>query len=103
MSRNSVQNGLSYQGNVMNGILKKSHSKSKFCVRDISDSMFIFNSADPRLTMYSEEVVILQIMLVGENRCIIEYVDALTFDKEQNRHSIEDYIFKENALARCQK
>lgn len=84
MLNSSVVNRFSYNINAVSGTLRKSHPKSKFCVREVSDSVFMFDNTRPRLTLHSGEVVILQIMLTGENRCIIEYVNAPDFDEVQN-------------------
>lgn len=82
MFNSSVHNVFSYNINAVSGTLRKSHPKSKFCVREISDNKVVFDEKKPRLT-YEEwnlEIVILQLMLTGENRCIIEYVLKTDFE-----------------------
>jgi hypothetical protein len=76
MFNSSVHNAFSYNINAVSGTLRKSHPKSKFCVREISDDKVVFDEKKPRLTYeeWNQEIVILQLMLTGENRCIIEYV-----------------------------
>ena len=74
-------NRFSYSINAVSGSLRKSHPKSKFCVRKVDNDQYIFNSEKPRLTMYSDEIVILQAMLTGENRLLVEYVDKKEFEK----------------------
>ena len=77
----SNSNHFSYNINAVSGTLRKSHPKSKFCVRKVDDDQYIFNSENPRLTIYSDEIVILQAMLTGENRLLVEYVDKKEFEK----------------------
>lgn len=84
MLNSSVNNQFSYNINAVSGTLRKSHPKSYFCVRDVDKNSFIFNETTPRLTQYSGEVVILQIMLTGENRCLIEYVRKCDFEGDNN-------------------
>ena len=83
MLNSSVYNAFSYNVNAVSGTLRKSHPHSKFCVREINDKNFVFNENKPRLTYhdFDDEIVILQIMLTGENRCIIEYVLKDNFEE----------------------
>lgn len=82
MFNSSVHNAFSYNINAVSGTLRKSHPKSKFCVREISDDKVVFDENKPRLTYHewNPEIVILQLMLTGENRCIIEYVLKADFE-----------------------
>ena len=77
----SVNNSFSYNVNAVSGTLRKSHPKSKFCVRVISDSQLIFDDQEPRLTKFDKELIILQIMLTGENKALIEYVLKEDFEE----------------------
>ena len=82
MFNSSVHNAFSYNINAVSGTLRKSHPKSKFCVRVINNDQVVFDENKPRLTWddYNPEIVILQIMLTGENRCVIEYVLKTDFE-----------------------
>lgn len=82
MFNSSVHNAFSYNINAVSGTLRKSHPNSKFCVREISDDKVVFDEKHPRLKWgdYNPEIVILQLMLTGENRCIIEYVLKTDFE-----------------------
>lgn len=82
MLNSSVNNQFSYKVNAVSGTLRKSHPKSKFRVCDVSQSLFVFDETKPRTTTNSAEIVVLQIMLTGENKCIIEYVDKAHFESE---------------------
>ena len=77
----SVSNSFSYNINAVSGTLRKSHPKSKFCVRVIGDLQFIFDEQKPRLTKFDKELIILQIMLTGENKALIEYVLKEDFEE----------------------
>lgn len=81
MFNTSCENNFSYNINAVSGTLRKSHPKSKFCIREIKDSLFVFSDGIPRLEAYSEEIVILQVMLVGGNRVLIEYVPKSKFEE----------------------
>ena len=69
--------------NAVSGTLRKSHPKSKFCVRIVDDDQFVFESEKPRLTRYDNEIVILQAMLTGENQVLIEYVLKDDFEEKE--------------------
>ncbi len=71
----------SYNINAVSGTLRKSHPKSKFCVRKIEDNTAVFSAQKPRLLIDSkEEIIVLQVMLTGENRALIEYVLKSDFE-----------------------
>ena len=78
----SVDNHFSYNVNAVSGTLRKSHPKSKFCVREVKDNQPIFSEYKPRLD-YSDdkEIVILQAMLTGENKILVEYVLKEDFEE----------------------
>lgn len=78
---NTCSNNFAYNINAVSGTLRKSHPKSKFCVRVVDDGQFVFNNETPRLTRYSPEIVILQSMLTGENQVLIEYVLKTDFEE----------------------
>ena len=80
MFNTNVENRFSYNINAVSGTLRKSHPKSKVCVRKIKDEVYVFNEDKPRLTTYSPEIVILQVMLTGENTALIEYVLKSDFE-----------------------
>ena len=80
MLNTSVNNSFSYNINAVSGTLRKSHPKSKFCVRTIEDGQYVFNDTKPRLKTYEDEIVVLQVMLTGENKALIEYVLKKDFE-----------------------
>jgi hypothetical protein len=82
---NSVSNSFSYNINAVSGTLRKSHPKSKFCVREVEGTRLVFDSEKPRLTTYDKEIVILQAMLTGENKALIEYVLKEDFEKTDGK------------------
>jgi len=78
----NISNRFSYNINAVSGTLRKSHPKSKFCVREVDDAQYIFNVDNPHLTYRNEkEIVILQAMLTGENKILIEYVLKSDFEE----------------------
>ena len=53
----------------------KSTRKIKLCVKDIKDDLCIFSDDKPRLTFKStEEIVILQVILIGKDKMLVEYM-----------------------------
>lgn len=65
----------------VSGTLHKSTRKSRLCVRPITDSQCIFNDEKPRLTKDSEEIVVLQTMLCGQNQILVEYMTRRDYDE----------------------
>ena len=80
----SSNNHFSYNINAVSGTLRKSHPKSKFCVRKVNDNQLVFDDEKPRLTTYDVEIVVLQAMLTGENQVLIEYVLRRDFDNMED-------------------
>ena len=77
----------SYNINAVSGTLRKSHPKSKFCVRTVSDDSYIFNAIKPRLGWdKNSEIVILQAMLTGENQILVEYVYKDDFEQVEDNN-----------------
>lgn len=76
-------NDFSYSINAVSGTLRKSHPKSRICIKKLSDNMCIF-SDDTRLTAYGDKIVVLQVMLIGDGTGLIEYVRAAEFEEVHN-------------------
>lgn len=74
MFNTDIVNKFSYNINAVSGTLRKSHPKSKFCVRPIDKHQWVFDDEKPKLKDCSKEIVILQVMLTGGNTALIEYV-----------------------------
>ncbi len=74
-------NSFKFNVDAVSGTLHKSTRKSKFCVREIDDNKYVFDDEEPRLTGASEEIVILQTMLTGNNKAIIEYMTRKDYDE----------------------
>lgn len=87
MFNTNINNQFSYNINAVSGTLRKSHPKSKICVRTIEKDSYVFLDKSPRLngSYESKEIVVLQIMLTGENKCLVEYVNKSDFvESEQD-------------------
>lgn len=74
--------GFNYNVNAVSGTLRKSHPKSKICVRQVDKDQYIFDEKKPSLTYNSQEIVVLQIMLTGENKVLVEYVLKTDFESD---------------------
>lgn len=81
MFNTNLSNQFSYTINAVSGTLRKSHPKSKICVRTVKDDLWIFSDKSPKLTgaYDSKEIIVLQVMLTGENKCLVEYVNKSDF------------------------
>lgn len=77
-----TNNQFSYNINAVSGTLRKSHPKSKMCVREVERGRLVFSDEKPRLEAYSPEIVVLQVMLTGENMALIEYVLKSDFEED---------------------
>lgn len=77
-------NKFNYSINAVSGTLRKSHPKSKLCVRPVHNTCYVFDTDKPRLKYDSrEEIVVLQAMLTGENNVLIEYVLKSDFESDK--------------------
>lgn len=76
-----VNNRFNYNINAVSGTVRKSHPKSKFVIRALKENIHIFSDKKPCLIEYSDEIVILQIMLIGDNRGLVEYVLKKDFEE----------------------
>lgn len=76
-------NTFNYNINAVSGTLRKSHPKSKMIVRGLTDHPCEFSSRDPQVydptTRNYKSIVVLQAMLCGDDRVLIEYVEKQHF------------------------
>lgn len=79
-------NTFNYSINAVSGTLRKSHPKSKIVLRCLSAGPREFNTHNP--TVYDsyekreKSIVVLQTMLCGDDRILIEYVETKDFEQE---------------------
>ena len=81
MFNSYVDNKFNYNVNAVSGTLRKTMKDSKFIIRDLDSDLYIFTPKYQSLYYNSDPIAILQIMLIGNNKCLIEYVDKDIFDK----------------------
>lgn len=81
----TTNNNFRYNVNAVSGTLRKSHPKSKLCVRAVDKNLFIFDPQKPRLSNYEPEIVVLQAMLTGENNLLVEYVLKTDFEEDDGK------------------
>ena len=78
-------NTFNYNINAVSGTMRKSHPKSKMIIRDLNKHSYEFNSHNPRVYDSTEgaykDIVILQTMLCGDNRVLIEFVESKYFEE----------------------
>lgn len=81
MFNSYVDNKFNYNVNAVSGTLRKTMKDSKFIIRKLDPELCIFNPEYQSISCYSKPIAILQIMLIGDNKCLIEYVEKDIFDK----------------------
>lgn len=81
MFDSSVNNSFKYNINAVSGTLRKSHPKSNFCIRDMDKSPYVFKEPPRLYESTTSEIVVLQVMLTSENKCLIEYVFKRDFEE----------------------
>jgi hypothetical protein len=75
-------NKFKFNVDAVSGTLHKSTRKSKMCVRNVTDDLCIFSDTKPHLTCNdSEEIVVLQTMLAGKEKMIVEYMTRKDYDE----------------------
>lgn len=83
MLDSTIVNRFNYNINAVSGTLRKSHPKSKIAIRGLLEKPYIFDDKRPRLFQDDNaEIIVLQIMLIGDNQAIVEYVNKNDFEKE---------------------
>ena len=81
---NSFSNSFSYNVNAVSGTLRKSHPKSRMIVKEIKSDLDIFDKANPSLWVEhldTRDIVVLQVMLCGENKALAEFVEKKDFEE----------------------
>lgn len=81
MFNSYVDNKFNYNVNAVSGTLRKTMKDSKFIISKLDYDLFIFNPERQSFYYKSDPIVILQIMLIGDNKCLIEFVEKDIFDK----------------------
>ena len=78
-------NTFNYNINAVSGTLRKSHPKSRMVVRDLTSRPCEFSSHNPQVydstTHAYRPIVVLQTMLCGDNRVLIEFVETKDFEE----------------------
>lgn len=78
-------NTFNYNINAVSGTLRKSHPKSKIVVRNLTDRPCEFSSSNPQVydsaARVYRPIVVLQTMLCGDNRVLIEFVESKYFEE----------------------
>lgn len=78
-------NTFNYNINAVSGTMRKSHPKSRMVVRNLSNHPCEFDSHNPRVydsvDRAYKDIVVLQTMLCGDNRVLIEFVETKYFEE----------------------
>ena len=74
-----------YNINAVSGTLRKSHPKSQIIIREMDRASREFDVNNPTTwnleRRLAEEVVVLQVMLIGNNQGLIEFVRKKDFEE----------------------
>ena len=81
MFNSYVDNKFNYNVNAVSGTLRKTMKDSKFIIKELDSDIYIFSPKHQSIYYNSGPIVILQIMLIGDKKCLIEYVEKDIFDK----------------------
>lgn len=82
-TNSTTVNRFNYNINAVSGTLRKSHPKSKIAIRGLLDKPYIFNDKRPRLFQDDNtEIIVLQVILIGNDKAIVEYVNKNDFEEE---------------------
>lgn len=81
MCNSYTNNKFNYNINAVSGTLRKTMKDSKFIISKLADDLPIFSPNHQSLYYKSDPIVVLQIMLIGDDKCIIEYMGKDIFDK----------------------
>jgi hypothetical protein len=100
----NTTNKFNFNINAVSGTLRKSHPKSRMTIQELKDANYLFNAEQPKKFIKTEtkevpdwrgnpygvksdvfeNVVVLQVMLLGDGRGIIEYVAEKDFMPEED-------------------
>ena len=78
---NTTNNSFNYNINAVSGTLRKSHPKSYIVVREVSTDTCLFSNSQPTATFKGREAIVLQVMLTGNNKCLVEFVYKSDFEE----------------------
>lgn len=81
MFNSYVDNKFNYNVNAVSGTLRRTMKDSKFIIRDLDKDCPVFLPNHQSLYQKTDPIVVLQIMLIGNNKGLIEYVEKDIFDK----------------------
>lgn len=95
MFNSYVDNKFNYNVNAVSGTLRKTMKESKFIISKLDYDLYIFNPKHQSLYYKADPITILQTMLIGNNQCLIEYVEKDIFDKIMS-DSENDGLYKES-------
>ena len=74
-----------YNVNAVSGTIRKSHPKSRMIVRNLTADTREFNNDKPttwnQRTHCEEKIIVLQTMLIGDGKALIEYVKEEDFEE----------------------
>ncbi len=82
MLNSYANNSFKFDLNAVSGTLRKSHPKSRFMVRAVDKDTCAFDPDKPSVYFKdTKQIVVLQIMLTGNDKCLIEFVDKSDFEE----------------------
>lgn len=107
MFNSYVDHKFNFNVNAVSGTLRKTMKDSKFIIRKLDAEIYLFSPEHQSLGYKTDPIVILQIMLIGNNQCLIEYVEKDIFDKimsdSENGSFKQDEKWQDGADFDCNK
>ena len=79
MLNSYANNNFKFDLNAVSGTLRKSHPKSQFVLTPLDFNRT--NLFDPKPTYQNKDIVVLQTMLIGDNRGLVEIVYKSDFEE----------------------
>lgn len=80
MLNSYANNSFKFDLNAVSGTLRKSHPKSQFVLTSLDfNRTYLF---DPKPKYQNKDVVVLQTMLIGDNRGLVEIVYKSDFEED---------------------
>ena len=80
---NTTNNHFNYNVNAVSGTLRKSHPKSHIVVREVDSGTLLFDCNKPIPYRNGKAAIVLQVMLTGNNKCLVEFVYETDFEEDK--------------------
>ena len=80
MLNSYTNNRFNFNVNAVSGTLRKSHPKSQFVIAPVDSTRTSLFDPVPKFSY--KEIIVLQTMLAGDGKCIVEIVNKSDFEED---------------------